>query len=49
VFIGRLVKDSVQDDGSQTRLETFDIFFQPTVSDRLVQELAGLAFVQLHT
>lgn len=31
------------------RLETFDFRFQPTVSERLVQELAGLSFVQTAT
>lgn len=34
---------------AQTRLETFDFTFQPTVSERLVRELAGLAFVQTAT
>jgi DNA replication protein DnaC len=32
-----------------TRLETFDFSFQPSVSERLVGELAGLAFVQTAT
>jgi DNA replication protein DnaC len=31
------------------RLETFDFSFQPTVSERLVRELAGLAFMQTAT
>jgi DNA replication protein DnaC len=31
------------------RLETFDFSFQPTVSERLVRELAGLSFVQSAT
>ncbi len=34
---------------AHTRLETFDFSFQPTVSERLVRELAGLAFVQTAT
>ena len=31
------------------RLETFDFSFQPTVSERLVRELAGLTFMQTAT
>ena len=31
---------------THTRLETFDFSFQPSLSERLVHELAGLAFVQ---
>jgi DNA replication protein DnaC len=31
------------------KLETFDFSFQPTVSERLVRELAGLAFMQTAT
>ncbi len=34
---------------AHTRLETFDFSFQPSVSERLVHELAGLAFVQTAT
>ena len=34
---------------AQTRLETFDFSFQPTISERLVRELAGLAFVTTAT
>jgi DNA replication protein DnaC len=34
---------------AHTRLETFDFSFQPSVSERLVRELAGLAFVQTAT
>jgi len=34
---------------AHTRLETFDFTFQPTVSERLVRELAGLSFVQTAT
>lgn len=34
---------------THTRLETFDFSFQPSVSERLVGELAGLAFVQTAT
>jgi len=34
---------------TQTRLETFDFSFQPTVSERLVRELAGLSFVATAT
>ncbi len=34
---------------AHTRLETFDFAFQPTVSERLVRELAGLSFVQTAT
>jgi len=34
---------------AHTRLETFDFSFQPSVSERLVGELAGLAFVQTAT
>ncbi len=34
---------------AQTRLETFDFAFQPTVSERLVRELAGLSFGQTAT
>ena len=34
---------------SRARLESFDFSFQPTLSERLVRELAGLAFVQTAT
>lgn len=34
---------------AHTRLETFDFSFQPSVSERLVRELAGLSFVQTAT
>lgn len=34
---------------AHTRLETFDCSFQPSVSERVVRELAGLAFVQTAT
>ena len=34
---------------AHTRLETFDFSFQPSVSERLVRELAGLTFVQTAT
>lgn len=34
---------------AHTRLETFDFSFQPSVSERLVRELAGLAFVHTAT
>ncbi len=34
---------------AHTRLEAFDFSFQPSVSERLVRELAGLAFVQTAT
>ncbi len=34
---------------SRTRLESFDFSFQPSVSERLVRELAGLAFVPTAT
>lgn len=34
---------------AHTRLETFDFSFQPSVSERLVRELAGLSFVQTGT
>ena len=34
---------------ARTRLEHFDFSFQPSLSERLVHELAGLAFVQTAT
>ncbi len=34
---------------SRTRLDSFDFTFQPSVSERLVRELAGLSFVQTAT
>jgi DNA replication protein DnaC len=34
---------------SRMRLESFDFSFQPTLSERLVRELAGLSFVQTAT
>jgi DNA replication protein DnaC len=34
---------------AQTRLETFDFSFQPTICERLVRELAGLSFVATAT
>ncbi len=34
---------------SHTHLATFDYSFQPTLSERLVRELAGLSFVQTAT
>lgn len=34
---------------AQTRLEAFDFSFQPTLSERVVRELAGLSFVQTAT
>jgi len=34
---------------AHTRLESFDFAFQPSVSERLVRELAGLAFVPTAT
>lgn len=34
---------------TRARLESFDFTFQPTLSERLVRELAGLAFVQSAT
>ena len=34
---------------AHTRLETFDFSFQPSVSERLVRELAGLSFVHTAT
>src|SRR3712207_1931342 len=34
---------------AHTRLETFDFAFQPSISERLVRELAGVSFVQTAT
>ncbi|MDQ5853844.1 MAG: ATP-binding protein, partial [Chloroflexota bacterium] len=34
---------------TRARLERFDYSFQPTLSERLVRELAGLSFVQTAT
>ena len=34
---------------SQTRFEAFDFAFQPTISERVVRELAGLSFLQTAT
>src|SRR4028118_2041924 len=34
---------------ARTRLEHFDFSFQPSLSERLVRELAGLSFVQTAT